>query len=322
MVVKNKVRPEDRFFRRLKKALGRSVKIYGQVQLGGAFVGPGGAFVIACLSTACQPSFRQYQNPLLKIWEKNLSFNMADFQTGGPSALLSLAELMDLLPGWAPPLVFLKKCHKSLVTSLQTIRKRKAPRLLGLAHGIAGILLALEVCRMKFSLSTPPSLLNWVFDQLYEAQYSVSGASLWPIAAGDEEINMNTWCNGAPGIALALLGCYKATGKKSYLDLLTRAARGAEMYSGGDNPTICCGFAGKAHLFMEAYRLFRKKSWIQKARRILPDRPEEALPQPPFPKNSICNGLFRGAPGIAYAYDRLSDPDLALPGTGFAGNLD
>jgi lantibiotic modifying enzyme len=320
MALKGKVQLAPTFFHRLETALTRVEDLYGSVRHGGTFVGPGGAYVVATMAAPFSHRFRPFPKSLLKIWKTKMRPSLSDFNLGHAGTLICLAELLDLVPNWSPPVTFLKKCHTSLVTDLLAIRKGKKPFRLGFAHGIAGFLLALEISRTRFSLFTSSSLLNWTLGQLQENQYTVSEASLWPESSLDDEIKVNSWCHGAPGIALALLGCYRVTGKTAYLELFKRAALGSERYHSTYKTDICCGTAGKANLFVEAYRYFRKKSWLERARKLLPDNRRQSL----SPLNFLSqnrNTFFRGVTGVAYTYDRISDPDLALPGTGFAGTL-
>jgi serine/threonine-protein kinase len=320
MALKGKVQLGAPFFHRLERALTKVVDSHGSIKYGGTFIGSGGAYIVATMATPFSSRFHPFPGLLLQRWKRKVvppSEN--DFILGHAGTLICLAELQDLVPNWSPPVVFLRKCHQSLVKALLAIRKGKDPFYLGFAHGIAGSLLGLEIARTRLSLSTSSSLVNWAFDQLQSNQYLVSGASLWPEKTLDEEINSNSWCHGSPGIALALLGCYRVTGKTSYLELFKRAAWGSERYH-SIHRSICCGFAGKANLFIEAYRYFRKKSWLERARKMLPDNRRKTISPLNF-RSHDRNTFFRGAMGVAYTYDRITDPDLALPGTGFAGTL-
>ena len=321
MGLKGMIEVSPSFLRRLDRALQNASKSYGKVSHSGAFIGPGGAYIVATMAGEFDSRFRAFQKPLLGIWKKKKTVHYDnDLNMGHAGTLICMAELIDLVPGWTPSYSFLEKCHNSVIETLEAIRKnKKADIFLGFAHGLAGTLLALEISRNRFSFRTPKKLLDWAFTQIDREQFPVSNASVWPVSVMSEEITNNAWCHGAPGIALGLLGCYRETGRKDYFDLFKKGARGAEQFFSLELPNICCGLGGAANLFIEAYRATRKESWLEKSRKLLPKKPSEGLSPKLYIKEDR-NKLFRGIPGAAYTYDRLNDPDLALPGTGFAGN--
>src|SRR5204863_7424055 len=135
---------------------------------------------------------------------------------------------------------------------------------------------------------------------------------LWgPAIAGEAQLGLQSWCAGTPGIALALLECFRLTAEPVYLEVAREALAGtiallARPFHSG---TLCCGSAGYRHIFIEAYRVTGERSWL-----ALAAKPPRLAPSA---RAWARLGLHQGELGIAYLDDRLAHPGaLPLPALG------
>jgi hypothetical protein len=182
----------------------------------------------------------------------------------------------------------------------------------GMAHGPAGAIVAAESCgALGWCRITARRRQRWLDALARCAVASPDGALLWPATAGNRQLGLQSWCAGTPGIALALLQCFRLTGLPVYLD----AARGALdgmtllMRRPFSSRTLCCGSAGYHHIFLEAHRITGQAAWRDEALR--PARLSRSAR--PWPRL----GLHQGELGIAYLAERVANPDACpLPGLG------
>jgi len=180
----------------------------------------------------------------------------------------------------------------------------------GMAHGPAGVMVALEACgAIGWCRITDEHRQRWLDALAACAMADAEGALFWPSMAGERELRLQSWCSGTPGIALALLQCFRLTGEAAYLE----AARGAleamkalsrkVFYS----DSLCCGRAGFRHIFLEAYRITGEAQWLAHASR------KGRLSMTPRARRCLLQGEL----GVAYLAGRAARPDAyPLPGLG------
>jgi hypothetical protein len=182
----------------------------------------------------------------------------------------------------------------------------------GMAHGPVGAIMALEACGAAgWCRITAARRQRWLDLLSRTALATEDGGLLWPTIAGADELGLQSWCAGTPGIALALLECFRLTREPVYLEVAREALAGTITLLARTfhSRTLCCGSAGYRHIFVEAYRVTRERAWLALAAQ-----------QPPLARSARSwsrLGLHQGELGVAYLDDRLADPDaLPLPALG------
>ena len=184
----------------------------------------------------------------------------------------------------------------------------------GLAHGPAGAILALESCAALGWCRVTRAHRQRGIDVLTRtAMADADGALYWPTIAGQLRLGLQSWCAGTPGIALALLQCFRLTREPVYLELARSALGAMQVLSRKDfrSRTLCCGSAGYRHIFLEAHRITGEPGWLAHAEQE-PRLAADARARPQL-------GLLQGELGIAYLAERLARPlDYPLPSMGTA----
>lgn len=173
----------------------------------------------------------------------------------------------------------------------------------GMAHGPAGAMVALESCGAAgWCRITTRRRQRWLDALSRCALAGPNGALFWPSIAGQRELKLQSWCAGTPGIALALLQCFRLSGEPAYLDPARGALEGMKVLANKVffSRTLCCGSAGYRHIFLEAYRITAEQHWLEQA-----SREARVLPSvTPRPRR----GLLQGELGIAYLAERAARP--------------
>jgi lantibiotic biosynthesis protein len=134
---------------------------------------------------------------------------------------------------------------------------------LGLSHGIAGVVALLgRVAAAGHGTQASNELLaetaSWLLAQeLAPNRYNAFPA--WIIEGTAPSPTRTAWCYGDPGIASALWHAGKGLGDASLCDHAVRIATGAANRaiedSRVDDPTLCHGSTGLAHIFAAFYRV-------------------------------------------------------------------
>ena len=173
----------------------------------------------------------------------------------------------------------------------------------GMAHGPAGAIMALESCGAAgWCRITNQRRQRWLDLLSRSARATADGELYWPTIAGEEQLGLQSWCAGTPGIALALLQCYRLTLQPVYLEVARDALAAMKSLSSKvfASRTLCCGSAGYRHIFVDAYRITHEAEWLEHASR------EGRLSSAVKPRPRL--GLHQGELGIAYLAERLASP--------------
>lgn len=182
----------------------------------------------------------------------------------------------------------------------------------GMAHGPAGAIVALETSgALGWCRVTNRRRQRWLDMLAGAAVADADGALFWPAIAGDAQLGLQSWCAGTPGIALALLQCFRLTGEPAYLDVARGALAGMQVLARREfhSKTLCCGSAGYHHIFLEAHLVTGEPAWLAQA--ALPAR--FARSHRPRPTRSLLQGEL----GIAYLAERAANPTaFPLPALG------
>lgn len=277
----------------------------------GSMVGGGAGPVVAALLASIDPAAGPLVADQIAAWSAACAGEHApDLLHGAAGALLAAAEIEALAPGAVPrPLV--ARLHREVTRSLEV---HLGPRgrltiYLGLAHGIAGFLLALEVARAALDLPLPRRLRARAIDTLMAERVRGPGnIAGWPVAPAEVPILANAWCSGTAGVALAAVCGQRLSGDPTYAPLVECALPSTWVLRGGRFGNFCCGSAGQAQILLEAHRLLGERRWLDRARRTA------ALAARPRAGN---RSFTWGVLGARHLELRLRHPGrLPLPGLG------
>ncbi|HZN94974.1 MAG TPA: lanthionine synthetase LanC family protein [Myxococcales bacterium] len=231
-----------------------------------------------------------------------------DVMAGASGALLAAAEIERIAPGAIPAAFAGALRERSAAGLAAAVAGGRA--YLGMAHGVAGYLLALETAGVAFGHPLPSRLRRRALDRLEaERLDGPDRSAAWPAVATERDLRIQGWCHGAAGIALALTCCHALTSHRRYGRLAAPALNGASAYSTG-HASFCCGDVGRAQVLIEAYRLTGRRAWLRRARAIAGGIRFRA-------RGRFSLGFHRGRLGFDYLGHRLAAPArLPLPGLG------
>jgi lantibiotic modifying enzyme len=236
-----------------------------------------------------------------------------DLHMGLGGALLALAEIAAVEAGAlrdVPPRPLVARLL-STVDRLCALPPRGWQT--GMAHGPAGAMVALEACGAAgWCRITTARRQRWLDALAASAMVGSNGALFWPSIAGQRELKLQSWCSGTPGIALALLECFRLSREAAYLDPARGALEAMKVLSNKVffSDTLCCGSAGHRHIFLEAYRVTGERQWLEQASSREARVSRSGTPRP-------RRGLLQGELGIAYLAERVARPHAyPFPGLG------
>ena len=235
-----------------------------------------------------------------------------DVNLGAAGALLACSEMEAVLPGAAPGALEKRLGIAVLAVMEEIFRPGTAGWYTGMAHGLAGAMLAIEAGARRGTVRLPHASRQRYVDALAGAARRTSnGGLLWPEVAEENDVGLQSWCHGTPGVTLALLALHRVTEETAYLELALGGLAAMELLvdAGGSDPTLCCGRTGLGHIFLEGFRLTEEPRWHAAARRLA----ETA--RPPFCPHR--RSLFKGTLGWTYLHQRLEEPlAYSMPGLG------
>jgi hypothetical protein len=230
-----------------------------------------------------------------------------DVNLGAAGALLACSEMEAVLPGAASGALVKRLGISVLAVMKKTFWPGTGGWYTGMAHGLAGTMLAVETAVHRGAVRLPQTSRQRYVDALVSAALGTSnGGILWPEVAAGKDLGLQSWCHGTPGVTLALLALHRVTEEEAYLKLALRGLTGMELLveAGGSDPTLCCGRTGLGHIFLEGFRLTGETRWLDAARRLA------QTGRPLFRPHRL--GLFKGTLGWTYLHQRLAEP-LAYP---------
>ncbi len=214
--------------------------------------------------------------------------------------------------------------------------RRDRPGLLGLSHGVAGVILALaELAREAKDRSYDSAIERGL---AYEKAWFDADRGTWPdlreappeAAPGGTGLQyFDAWCHGAPGIALARARLWQLLGLAS----VRREARQALVATEtaieralrtDDNFSLCHGLTGNAEALVVARRLLAERPAAALAEAVAQKLVEQTLEQPQRVAGGVpgddayAPGLMLGSAGMGYfllrQIDRSGIPTMLLPG--------
>jgi hypothetical protein len=235
-----------------------------------------------------------------------------DVQMGLAGALLAFGEIAAVAPDALRDVPSGRLAARLLATVDVLCARPPRGWSTGMAHGPAGAIVAAESCgALGWCRVTTRRRQRW-FDMLARSAVATSdSALLWPATAGQRALDLQSWCAGTPGIALALLQCFRLTGQSAYLEFARGALEGMKLLASKAffSRTLCCGSAGYHHIFLEAHRITGQSAWLEQACRAA------RFSRSVRPRRR--RGLLQGELGIAYLADRVANPRACpLPALG------
>lgn len=195
----------------------------------------------------------------------------------------------------------------------------KSP-LSGFSHGAAGIAWAL----LKLAALTGEQRFNQVARQAIEFERTLfcQEEGNW-LDRRDAEIPgqgtaqssakfMNAWCNGAPGIGLARLGCLPYLNDPQIRVEIDTALNTTLAHGFGGNHSLCHGDLGNLEFLLQASQTLDEPQWktqVDRLAAIILDRINQHGWLCGVPLEVETPGLMTGLAGIGYELLRLAAPE-------------
>ena len=196
---------------------------------------------------------------------------------------------------------------------------------LGLAHGAAGIGLALwQLARANGEGALQALALDVAGLLLAQALPSAGGGLRWPRALGARQAGLQAWCHGAGGIGTFFSNIAADVPDGRFVEAARLAAVTIRTESRQRSRVgLCCGVAGDGNLLLDRYAAAPNASDLTAARdcaRML-DRYRDG-DRPGLYRNdahgAVSTDMMLGSAGVGAFLLRLADPaagtDLILPG--------
>lgn len=215
-------------------------------------------------------------------------------------------------------------------------RRGDRPGLLGLSHGVAGVILALaELAQEAKDRSYDTAIERGL---AYEKAWFDADRGTWPdlreappeAAPGAAGLQyFEAWCHGAPGIALARARLWQLLGLASTRQEARQAIVATEKaieraLPTNDNFSLCHGLTGNAEALVVARRLLAERPSTAPAEPVAQRLVEQTLEQPQRVAGGVpgddayAPGLMLGTAGMGYfllrQIDRSGIPTVLLPG--------
>lgn len=236
-----------------------------------------------------------------------------DVEGGIAGAIVALVRLHEATgePGWmnlaARGAARLEELARTDGSGSFWVADESAPPLAGMAHGAAGVALALDTLARAANLGHLATLARDAFR--WEETVFDPALGNWPVRTSDgRRIDMVAWCHGAAGIGLTRLD-------QRHGDDLDRAIRA--VVASGLHPVdhLCCGNSGRIDVLVEASHRLARPGLLVEARSRAAAMIERAagahsytLTTESTAKDLIRPGFFRGLSGIGYTLLRAADP--------------
>ena len=242
-----------------------------------------------------------------------------DFASGAPGNLLGCARLLALTPSQVAARSRVRAAGDRLLggvwralNELPAIASARHFANLGIAHGWAGALYA-SLAWSEATGTAPPETLRERVDELAAlAESHGRGARYAWLDSSNVESDprlvaqyMSGWCNGSSGFVFFWLQAAAAFPGSRYVELAEALAWNAWEDESEDEPSLCCGLAGRVYALLAMYRSSGDDSWLLRAR-ALTARGAEAIQD-----EDLDVGLLKGHLGLALAQRELQWPELA-----------
>jgi serine/threonine protein kinase len=193
---------------------------------------------------------------------------------------------------------------EALLVSLGPIGQDDRLDFLGVAHGWAGVLLAiLEWCNETQRVA--PDSIEGRLQELANLRVTTGAGIAWRRRGNGGTDLLAGWCHGSAGYVSLWLSAWRLYRKPEYLVLALHS--GLETYKSEAFPIsdVCCGYAGRSWSLLEIARATGENVWVDRARelgmRAIELKQRDDRPQ----------SLFKGTLGVALLAAELEDPGYA-----------
>jgi serine/threonine-protein kinase len=241
-----------------------------------------------------------------------------DLTLGRSSSLIGCALLYETLPPedqMARPVlsrlgdeVLAEICSK--VASTLPLDECTSVRLLGMAHGWAGILYGI----LRWRWASGGDVPGWVrmrIEELGALGQPVGKGIAWRLRPGGaaRAPSWAGWCRGSAGYVHLWSMAHRVFQDHRFLELAERAAWHIWESSGRTGPNLCCGLTGEAYALLHLFRKTGQKEWFTRAS-DLGRRALEAVNRGVL----IPGSLYKGDIGVALLMADLAEPmGAAMP---------
>ncbi len=238
---------------------------------------------------------------------------------GAAGSVLALLSLYDVsgMPRHLEQALACGECilrERELAASGHRVWATNGRHLAGFAHGAAGMAYAL----LRLYAVTQCETLRAAADEAlaYVRSTFSPQAGSWPdYRVQDQVVYGASWCNGAPGIGLAHLGCLPILDTPRIREDIGAALTAAEDHRWQKVDHACCGRAGRLEVLLVGGQTLRRPHLLQ----IAMQKAGEAISQAQqnggyqlfgnLPPTTGENwGFFQGVAGIGYQWLRLAYP--------------
>jgi type 2 lantibiotic biosynthesis protein LanM len=189
-------------------------------------------------------------------------------------------------------------------------------RLLGFAHGVTGMALALARVASSTTDRRFADASRGAFR--FVAAHYHRATTNWPVAIRESDTaaqgTMNGWCHGAPGILTAVLSAGKAAAGELPIDI-DAVLRGVAGWQAAQTDTLCCGNLSRVESLLVAARALDRTDLVDAARAIATRTVERAKRRGHFRLSGAGTdyrvfdpGFFQGLAGIGYELLRVARP--------------
>ena len=296
----------------------------GRVRLGIGGLSGLGAFIYTFVSVGQllgEPALIQEAHGLLSLFtpERIAQDEHLDVVLGSAGAILALLALDRVSPGPGPdgrtPAEVASECAAHLLG--KRISWTGGPRawppgpgqtpLSGLAHGAAGVCLALL---RLYKRTGRADLWEAAREGLaFERSLYSPGQRNWRDMRVPEVRFLDMWCHGAPGIALARLGALDVADDPAIRAEIAAALDRTRALPLSQEDHLCCGNLGRAEILARASQILDDPDLLVAARTIAGQVLERSRRQGGFglPHGSeTVPSLFKGIAGIGYSFLSLT----------------
>lgn len=185
---------------------------------------------------------------------------------------------------------------------------------LGMAHGVAGIALALDALGAATGDEAYLACARQGAELLLAQSRSQGGGSAWPPRVGDTRPGLQAWCHGAGGIGLFFLRLSRRDPDPRYAEAARQAARTiAEEIEGREHSGLCHGLAGDGCLFLEYERTLGDARYLELAQRCFQRLATFRAPERGMYRMShadvVSPDLLLGYAGVGAFFLRLARPE-------------
>jgi len=210
---------------------------------------------------------------------------------------------------------------------------RRAPGATGIAHGSAGLLLAILVWS-EASADALPSGIADELSALAACGEPIGRGVRWPWSVDPDADGHATyvpgWCNGTAGLVHLWLAAARHRLGDGWIELAVRAGWHSWEESAAAGPTLCCGDAGIAYAMLALERATGDAAWGRRSI-VLADRAARATERAhadtarvdptggaaAAPHETLADSLFRGDGGVALLAADLDSTSPVMPFLGF-----